>query len=79
MCGKKLSIYGDHIPRRCIESMHFHLCPGKYKQDFLKICFLQDEEGGENYDLLYQNSIRKYKDDLEHYVNFKWYLANNVV
>ena len=33
----------------------------------LKICFPQDEGGGENYDLLYQNSIRKYKDDLEHY------------
>ena len=32
-----------------------------------KICFPQDEGGGENYDLLYQNSIRKYKDDLEHY------------
>ena len=66
MCGKKLSIYGDHIPRRCIEPMHFHLCAEKSKQDFLKICFLQDEGGGENYDLLYQNSIRKYKDDLEH-------------
>ena len=24
------------------------------------------ERGGENYDLLYQNSIGKYKDDLEH-------------
>ena len=32
----------------------------------LKICFPQDEKGGENYDLLYQNSIRKYEDDLEH-------------
>ena len=24
------------------------------------------ESGGEKYDLLYQNSIRKYQDDLEH-------------
>ena len=24
------------------------------------------ERGGKNYDLLYQNSIRRYKDDLEH-------------
>ena len=24
------------------------------------------ERGGKNYDLLYQNSIRKYEDDLEH-------------
>ena len=35
-------------------------------QNFLKICFPQAERGGENYDLLYQNSIRKYEDDLEH-------------
>ena len=34
--------------------------------EFLKICFPQDERGGENYDLLYQSSIRKYEDDLEH-------------
>ena len=27
MCGKKFSIYGVHIPRKCIESMHFHSCP----------------------------------------------------
>ena len=24
------------------------------------------ERGGQNYDLIYQNSIRKYEDDLEH-------------
>ena len=24
------------------------------------------ERGGENHDLIYQNSIRKYEDDLEH-------------
>ena len=35
------------------------------RQDFLKICFPEDERGGENYDLLYQNSIRKYEDELE--------------
>ena len=27
MCGKKFSIYGVHIPRKCIESMHFYSCP----------------------------------------------------
>ena len=26
------------------------------------------EKGGGNYDLLYQNLVRKYEDDLEHYV-----------
>ena len=35
------------------------------RQHFLKICFPQDKMGGENYDLLYQNSIRKYEDDLK--------------
>ena len=32
------------------------------KQIFLKIYFPQEE----NYDLIYQNSIRKYEHDLEH-------------
>ena len=38
----------------------------KLGRNFLKIFFLQGERGRENYDLLYQNSIRKYEDDLEH-------------
>ena len=35
---------------------------------FLKICFPkgQEQKGGGNYDLLYQNSITKYENDLEH-------------
>ena len=35
---------------------------------FTQFCFppSQDERGGEKYDLLYQNLIRKYEDDLEH-------------
>ena len=37
------------------------------RQDVLKICFPQDKKGGENYDLLYQNSVRKYKDDLDYW------------
>ena len=39
----------------------------KLQAEFLKISFPQDGRGAENYDLLYQNSIRKHKDDLEHY------------
>ena len=27
MCGEFFLIYGVHIPRKCIESMHFYLCP----------------------------------------------------
>ena len=66
MCGKIFSIYGVHIPRKCIESMHFYLCLSPPLKTPGRICFTQDETGGGNYDLLYQNSIRKYEDDLEH-------------
>ena len=70
MCGEIFSIYGIHIPRKCIESMHFYSCfnpPLKTSgRIFLKICFAQDKSDGGNYDLLYQNSIGKYEDDLEH-------------
>ena len=27
MCGKIVSIYGVHIPRKCIKSLHFYSCP----------------------------------------------------
>ena len=31
--------------------------------------------GGEKYSLLYQNSVRKYEDDLEHgYLFFVWFV-----
>ena len=40
------------------------------RYNFLKVCSPQDEKGGENYYLLYQNLIRKYKDFLEHYLYF---------
>ena len=56
MCGKKFSIYGVHIPRKCIESMHFHSCPSSPpktpRRDFLKTCYPHDERGGRNYDYL---------------------------
>ena len=61
--------YGVHFPRKYIESVQFYSCPSSHKtlgRIFFKICFRQDERDRENYDLLYQNSIRKYEDDLEH-------------
>ena len=70
MCGKKFSIYGVHIPIKCIESVDFYSCPSSPLKNPGKIVwksvFIQDEKGGENYDLVYQNSIRKYEDELEH-------------
>ena len=56
-----------HIPRKCVESMHFYSCPSSPTWvEFFENLFPQDERDGGNYDLLYQNSIRKYEDDLEH-------------
>ena len=71
MYVKKIKIYGIHSHRKCIESRHFLLMPPfptqNSSQNSLKICFPPTAEmGGENFDLLYQNSIRKYEDDLEH-------------
>ena len=36
------------------------------RQNALEIFPTAAERGGENYGLLYQNSIRKFEDDLEH-------------
>ena len=30
--------------------------------------------GGGNFDWLYENSIRKYEDELEHYLYFVWFV-----
>ena len=59
---KKNSLCGVHIPRKYIESMHIYSCPVTHS----KLCFPQDERGGESYDFPYPNSIRKYEDNLEH-------------
>ena len=46
-------------------------------QNFLKICFPQGRKGvGGSYNLLYQNSIRKYEDGLEHQFISIWYDCN---
>ena len=70
MCGKNVSIYVVHIPRKFIKNMYFLLMPQSptqnSRQNFLKICIAQDEMGGGNYDFFCQNPIRKYEDNLEH-------------
>ena len=61
--------FGVCIPRKCIQPRHFYSCPrfSKFQEEFFENLFpATAERGGENYDLLYQNSIRKYEDDLEH-------------
>ena len=44
--------------------------PGR---NFWKSVSSKTEEAGGSYDLLYQNSIRKYEDDLEHQFISIWY------
>ena len=63
--------YGDHIPSKCSESRHFYSyptfplkTPGRIFWKFSPTT----ERHGANYDLLYQISIRKYEEGLEHLV-----------
>ena len=74
MCGKNFSIYGDHIPRKYIESMHFYACPspplkapGRFFFFFFENLFSPRRKGWRKLyrKLFYQNSIRKYEDDSE--------------
>ena len=69
MCGKIFSIYAVPIPRKCIESIHFYSSPSPPFKTPCRIfskCFSEAGKGGESYNLLYQNSIRKYEDYFEH-------------
>ena len=46
---------------------HAHFSHSKLQAEFFENLFPPTAEGGgEIYDWLYQNSIRKYEDDLEH-------------
>ena len=68
MCGENVSIYGAHIPRNALNLCSFTHAPvphSKLQVEYiLKICFPQNRRGEGRYDLLYQNSFRKYEDDL---------------
>ena len=67
MCGKTFSIYGVHIPRKSLNPCFFTHVPVPHSKLLVKFFVSLKRDGvGGSYDLLYQNSIRKYKDDLEH-------------
>ena len=68
---KNFSIYGVHIPRISLNLCFFTHAPvahSKLLVEFFENLFPPKTErvGGESYDLLYQNEIRKYEDNLEH-------------
>ena len=49
--------------------IHAPVPHSKLQAEFFENLFPQKaERGGENYHLLYQNSVRKYEDELEHSV-----------
>ena len=89
MCGKNFEIHGIHIPRKCIDSKHFYSCPflqltpqtpGRRKllipprqHSFENLFPPTAKKGGGNYDLLYQISVRKCEDVLEHKVFYIMY------
>ena len=55
----------QHALKLCIFT-HAPVPHSNSRYNFLKICTPHEVKGGENYDLLYQNLIRKYEDVLEH-------------
>ena len=56
--------YLENALNLCIFT-HAPVLHSKLQARKLKICFPQEKRGGENYDLLYQISIRKHEDKLE--------------
>ena len=77
MCVEKFQFYGVRFPRKCIGSRHFYSCPhshSKFQADFFENLFPPTAETGrQNYELLYQNSIRNYEGDLKHQVIYVSY------
>ena len=68
-CMWKCFNYGVHIPRKCIESMYFYhsqFPTQNSRQKCFENPFPQRQKGVKTCDLFYQNSIKKYEDDLEH-------------
>ena len=67
MCGKNFSIYGVHISRKSLNLCFFTHTPVPHSKLLVEFFVSRNTEGaGGSYDFLYQNSIKKDEDDLEH-------------
>ena len=67
MCGKNFPIYGFRIPRKSLNLSFFTHAPDSHPKPLVEFFVSHETEGvGGSCDLLYQNSIRKYEDNLEH-------------
>ena len=75
MFGKKFLIYGDHLPRKCIESKVciFTHAPVPQSKEFFENLFPQDERGEGNYDLLYFAEIWRWLATFV-YLYFSWFV-----
>ena len=76
------SSYGVHIPRKSIKPKNYYSCHHSPLRTpdihFWKPASPTAGRGGENYDLIYQNSIRKYEDGtLSYYKLFIFYMIFN--
>ena len=66
MRGKNFPVYGVHIPRKSLNLLFFTHAPVPHSKLLVELFVSPKTEGlGGSYDLLYQNSIRKYEDNLE--------------
>ena len=70
------NLYDDRIPRKCIESMHFYSYPSPPLKIPGRIFWKSVFPRTEGFALFYQNSIKKYEDDLEHIdlLYFVWFV-----
>ena len=70
MCGKNVKVMVFLFLQNALNVgifTHAHIRQSKLQTELCKNLFsMVAERGGENFDLLYQNSVRKYKDDLGH-------------
>ena len=70
MCGKNVKVMVFLFLQNALNVgifTHARIRRSKLQAELCKNLFSTvAERGGENYDLLYQNSIRKYKNDLGH-------------
>ena len=68
MCGKGFSVYGVRIiPGKSLSLCFSTHAPVPHSKLLVKFFVSpKTERVGGSYDLLYQNSIIKYEDDLEH-------------
>ena len=68
MCGKKFSIYGAKNTLNLCIFTHAPVPRSKIQEEFFEnlVPAKQGRQGGGNYDLFYQNPMRKYEDGFEH-------------